>query len=250
MPDFKGLTTEDRQYRYARFFERKLACLTPQQEEILRQPMDIEKALRPADMNLMLMDGYLEEENGYCLWPDKTGYISVLHQWPDVSLKMYDWWLRWYDGDDLRYALWYPGAHFASRIGWVVEDIGMGPMDIYFFEPVSCEVLGLDPQMYKESATKMLVGSCAFSKLQDEDSRLLPPLYLVVCHFVREWTTGIEIRSRFWAGYTQGTGGLIPKMYEGTEVTLPFLKELTKHCMLEFANLRNLLPQLYKEEAL
>ena len=67
-------------------------------------------------------------------------------------------------------------------------------------------------------------------------------------HFVRPLEDGVELRSRFWYGFSVIDGKPVrKKMSEGFQYNEDRLKNSLIHTINEFANLATLLPEIYKE---
>ena len=144
---------EDQQRSYYKYYHEPMAPADPQKyAKVLAGPIDPSKALPFQDRNRLFEPGYLEEELGYCVMPDGTGYLANLTQMPGVTAEMFDWWFAWHGLNDLRYTIWDPEDHYYARSMqknkaldpdlslkekyWdtthdVLEDTGMGPEGLY-----------------------------------------------------------------------------------------------------------------------
>ena len=59
-------------------------------------------------------EGYLPGENGWARFEDGSAYVAVKTFFPDATAEMIDWWFEWAQREeDIRYKIWYPGAHYA-----------------------------------------------------------------------------------------------------------------------------------------
>jgi hypothetical protein len=67
-------------------------------------------------------------------------------------------------------------------------------------------------------------------------------------HFVREIDGGIELRSRFWMGWTYANGRDIKALPDGMRFPEVAVMSLAMHNIKEFTNLAAILPELYAEE--
>ena len=103
-------------------------------------------------------DGYLAAENGWARFEDDSVYVAVKTFFPGTTTEMLDWWFEWaHCEENIRYKIWYPGAHYAmsraptpdvpiyenSKVYWgksrfLVEDVGVGlaTLRFDFIEPV------------------------------------------------------------------------------------------------------------------
>lgn len=252
-PDFVGLTEEEKEKPYAKFFYRAPAV---PDDDVLKavqpgQPMDPSKALLPGHMTDILKPGYLEVENGYCLLPGGGGYAAVCTRFPGITFEMYDWWRLWWGKEDLRYKLWYPGMHFRFKFTgageWILEDVGAGPINICVIHKNGPEVLEFGPERWKEGRLLTTHGGSSLAT-KFNCSYHENPTAMTNIHFVRETEDGFEVRSRFYLGFLGTPQGLRRIAKEG-EVTLDEAYNIANHCAYEMANLRDLLPPLYAEMA-
>jgi hypothetical protein len=102
------------------------------------------------------------------------------------------------------------------------------PIDISFLRP---ENMGFDMARFKASNVATAIGaSCG------------------MVHIIREVPGGVEMRSRFWSGYIFADKKPVCTLPPGGKVTEDFLKGLAMHCITEYANLRAILPKIYKEQ--
>lgn len=127
---------------------------------------------------------------------------------------------------------------------FVVEDIGMGlsDMSIQFMYPGD---LGYDMSKIGTEYCATLV--CA----RGNGLGGCPPFAcpeMVMTHMAREIEGGIELRSRFWLGYSCFDKKIVKTIPDW--VSFPPLGPmgLCLHNAKEFTNLAQLLPRIYKEE--
>jgi len=265
------LTAEEETRPYAHFYYQEMA---PVSEDVLRDiesgPIDPRDALPIADVNHLLNPGYLARETGYCFLPDGSGYTAVLTRMPGVTGKMLEWWFCWHPLEDLRYKIWYPGAHtgisvrdpkraadttlpFGARLWdnphYPVEDIGIGSdrLSIDFMDPRD---FGFDISRFEAGRVAAVICSRVGSVRRGvEHTRM--------CHFVRETEEGVEMRSRFWIGAAIGLN-LLPKDSPFNRllntsfvrrIAIPgdAPRQMAHHCAQEYSNLARILPELYRE---
>jgi phloretin hydrolase len=268
LPD---LAEEEKAKPYARFYYREPAPIPDDvQRDIDSGHIDPRNALAIADVNELLNPGYLARETGYCFLPDGSGYTAVLTRMPGVTAKMLEWWFCWHSLEDLRYKIWFPGAHTAisvrdrKRIAdttlsfsercwnnphYPVEDIGVGSdlLSITFMDPRD---FGFDVSRFKEARVATVLCTRVGSVRKGvEHTRM--------CHFVRETDGGVEMRSRFWIGAMIRLK-ILPK---DSPLNRPFNtrfirkiaiprdapRQMARHCAQEYNNLARILPKLYKE---
>ena len=241
------LPPEQARLSYAEFYDRALPQIPPERYAKFETPMDLRFAVPAAEIERVFEESRQNKE-GFAFLPEGGAYIAVNHVWPGITPEMYLWWEKWFYGDDLRYALWYPGKHRRCRVGWLLEDIGRGLEDVYFKMQVSPRVLGFDEKKMRDAGFCAVVGGCGISKPRGAKWDMCPPSVMVVAHFVRETPAGMEILSRFWAGYSSMGDGLFYAAYPGAEVEEKLVRDLARHCVEEFANLGQMLPALYRQE--
>jgi phloretin hydrolase len=233
-------------------------------EEVLRGPVDPRKALKFKDRNDLFKPGYLDVEVGYCVMEDGTGFVANLTKMPGVTAEMFDWWFAWHGLDNLRYTIWDHDDHFgASSMQkvraldcdlslqeryWdttheVLEDVGMGPegLFIHFRYPGD---LGFNVAKLGTDACGTIVCANGYGKGH-------PPFAspdTIMCHFIRNVEGGVELRTRFWMGWTVRDGKDIKALPDG--IRIPFMgpMALLLHNIKEFTNLATLLPKIYAEE--
>jgi len=248
------VTEEDKKKSYYKYYLEPMA--EPPQEiiqKVLAGPIDPAKALPVHERNRLFEPGYFEEEIGYCVMPDGTGYVSNLVKMPGVTGEMFDWWFAWHGLDNLRYTIWDNEDHYRAESMqkekardpmlsykeryWdtthlVYEDVGMGPQQIviHFKNPGD---MGFDTSKIGTDACSTIV--CANGPT-------------IMCHFVRPIEGGVELRTRFWMGYTVRNKVAYKVLPDGVRMPEEPLKALTLHNIKEFTNLARLLPRIFPEE--
>lgn len=264
------LSSEEKEKSYSKYYYTKPGKPNDDLLDFLKdvKPMDSSKALSIENINDLLNPGYLEQETGYCVMPDGSGYVSVNNKMPGVTIDMVNWWFAWHALDDLRYKIWWPKGHFFARVNdedrkkildkntpitekfqgithHVLEDVGGGKEDILisFLKP---EDTNFDMSRFKSSNVGTLIMANGISSLHDVPDA--PKIPAVMCHFVREIEGGIEFRSRFWLGYHIINNKPVKLLPPGISVPEVAPMGLAIHCIEEFSNLREILPSIYEEE--
>lgn len=254
------LTPAEEQKSYAKYYYREL----PQPRQEILESLNPAKQLLPEhailahNINDMLKPGYLDGENGFCLLPGGGAYVAVNTRMPDVTFEKFRWFCVWRmtDDQDLRYKIWCPGSHFKSKndmrgnYEWMLEDIGWGTEEIYG-RPISLDKLGLDMGLLKASDSLTMGAVCTLALPFGGPLEERAPLPMTICHFIRPYEGGIELRSRFWMGFMcdDEKGGLYLAIGPDMEIDKEKPYKLALHCCQEFENMRQILPQLYSEEA-
>lgn len=259
------VSEEDKKRSYFKYYGEPMVPGDPKKyQKVMSGPIDPAKALPFAQRNRLFEPGYLEEELGYCVMPDGTGYLANLTHMPGVTTEMFDWWFAWHGLNDLRYSIWNPEDHYYARSMqkekakdpalslkekyWdtthdVLEDTGLGPEGLYinFKRPGD---LGFDQSKIGTPACSTIVCAKGYGKGQ-------PPFAspdTIMCHFVREVEDGIELRSRFWMGWTVVNGKDVKAIPDGMRMPPMGPMSLLMHNIKEFTNLAALLPRVYAEE--
>lgn len=263
----RPLTAEERSKPYAKYYERTLLQPDPVLVDRFRRgPMDWRDSLAPEEADRLLDPGYLPGETGWCVMPDGTAYISTLFQMPGVTLDMVNWWFAWHALEDLRYMIWFPGAHFAIRVDeatrtkltdptlpprakvenvthMVCEDIfGTGKIPPFHAMPfVTPEAAGFDRSRYDAAQNVTIISAVS---RPDED--LPPERFRILVHFFRETDTGVELRTRTWRGCTLVDGKKKVMLPPGHVMDMSSVVPLTEHSSMEYTNLAHILPELYE----
>ena len=255
------VTEEDKKKSYYKYYLEEMTDAPPEHyQKVLAGPMDPAKALPVQDRNRLFEPGYFEEEIGYCVMPDGTGYISNLVKMPGVTGEMFDWWFAWHGLDNFRYTIWDHEDHYRAESMqkekgrnpflsykeryWdtshrVYEDVGMGPENILinFKNPGD---LGFD-------VSKIGTPACATIVCANGVGPNARP-GTIMCHFIREIEGGVELRTRFWMGWGVFNGRLMKALPDGVKMPDFPLRALNLHNIKEFTNLAALLPRIFPEE--
>jgi phloretin hydrolase len=271
MAGMRELTAEERAKPYAKYYFRAHAGASPELAPQLvdPQPMDSADALPIERMSDLLDPGYLPGETGFCTLPNGGAYVAVNHPMPEVTTDMVNWWFAWHGLESLRYMLWSPKDHYAVDMNdadrarvldpdtpmllkfqgithHVHEDIGGGADDLFisFMKP---EDFGFDMSRWKSPNVATLVAANVLIKAAraPEGAPLMP---VAMCHFIRELPQGgIEFRTRFWMGWQIVDKKPQFTLPAGAQVPESVPAGLFEHCILEYSNLRVLLPEIYAE---
>lgn len=207
--------------------------------------------------------GYQKVENGWCTLDDGSGYVAVKTFFPGATAEMLDWWFVWaQQKEDIRYKIWYPGAHYAmteietpgspkyskekgswGKTRFPVEDVGMGTARIRLdFVPPSEFGFEIEPDSTKIVSVKVGLANGIFKHTD-------------MIHYVRPVAGGVEMRSRFWMARDleamSGGIGLAAFFADNRFVKKKSLpanapKELAFHCATEYSQLASFLPELYE----
>lgn len=260
------LTESERQHPYAKYYYRESARIPAAVLENIQQKTYTDQQILPFEnINDLLLPGYLLMENGYCRLPDGSFFVAVRIEFPNATDRMFDWWFEWHAKEPLRYRIWYPECHFDLSIKAVqpsspnqpaywhtihypVEDIGLGKetLSIHFVPPAE---FGFDVTRFAEA--NIVTAICGFVGSMDKHLKQ----YASMCHLVRRFAGGFEMRSRFWIGQDIRLhpfwGSAILEKLVNTRfarmISLPSKTGLAiaLHCAQEYNNLSEILPELY-----
>lgn len=258
-------TEQDKQKSYYKYYELPMAYVDPQRyAEVMKGPIPPTMALRFQDRNDLFKVGYFENEVGYCVMPDGTGYLSNLTKMPGVTVEMFDWWFAWHGLDNFRYTIWNPAEHqqafslqkerakdpelslkekYWDTTHHVIENVGLGMenISINFKYPGD---LGFDMSKYGTEAC----GTIVCAKGNGIGHPPFAGTETIMCHFVREIEGGIELRTRFWMGWTVKDGKDVKALPDGFRTPSIAPMSLLLHNIKEFTNLAAFLPKIYAEE--
>lgn len=255
------VTEEEKKFSYYKYFEQEMAPAPQEHYDLmLRGPISPDLALPVGERNRLFEPGYFEEETGWCVMPDGTGYIANLTKMPGVTTDMFDWYFAWHGLNNLRYKIWdredhyeavslnreialNPKLSYKERL-WntrhdILEDTGSGPLR-FFLDFKNPADIGFDASKIGTEACSTIV--CGIGTVPEFG------LNNLMAHFVREIDGGIELRSRFWMGWKYEDGQDIKTIRDGEQYPEQATKELALHNVKEFTNLAAILPSLYAEE--
>jgi len=259
----RELTEFEKEKPYAKYFCKELAEVPAEDlEKVNSGPLDPTIVTTIRNRNDLLRPGYLEDETGYSVLEDGSGFAATLVNMPDVTPEMLDWWFNWHPLEGLRYALWCPVAHTdisakdparhldSSGIPLRVRNYGSTHYPVEGFNLASAQKViieffspqnfGLDMSLFREPGISR--AYCANVTLD-----MLKMPFNVFFHAVREVDGGIEYRSRYWLGYTMKDG--LPKRVKRP---LPYkIIDLARnnclHSLIEYNNLASFLPDVFDE---
>ena len=209
-------------------------------------------------------EGYLPGENGWARFEDGSAYVAVRTFFPGATAEMIDWWFEWAQREeDIRYKIWYPGAHYAmsqaptpnapdyekpkaywGKSRFPVEDVGVGVARLRL-DFVAPSEFGFD---------ELPEGSTMLAVRVGLPNGLLKTTDMI--HYVRPVEGGVEMRSRFWIAreFEAMAGGLgvaaaLADNAFVKRVVVPenLPQELALHCANEYSQLASFLPEVYHQ---
>ena len=235
-------------------------------KELLKKPLPAipakiqEKLERPnitltefENRNDVLTDPALQQEVGFRQFPDGSWQVSMVCPMPGITKEMIDWWFWWHCQDNLRYQVWFPGDHISIKYSrkdrayfeqeaqpafqpnsqFPVEKIGgmKGEIRIDFVTP---EQFGFIAEAMEQGniATIVCGHVSAFGGL-------IP--HTEMAHIYKQTEEGLFLFSRFWLGKTMNP--LLRKFL----MTGKMARGMAEHCCIEYRNLAQILPELYRK---
>lgn len=215
----------------------------------------------------LIEEGYLPGENGWARLEDGSAYVAVKTFFPGATAEMIDWWFEWAQREeDIRYKIWYPGAHYAmsqaptpnapdyeqrkaywGKSRYPVEDVGVGVARLRLDFVAPSEV-GFNTLPEGTTMLAVRVGL---------PNGLLKTTDMI--HYVRPVEGGVEMRSRFWIAreFEAMAGGLgLAAALANNAVVKRILmpenlpQELALHCANEYSQLASFLPEVYGQYAI
>lgn len=243
------LTPEEEERPYASYYYRDpvLPAEEVRKELVYGQPIDERQAVRPENVNVMLDGRYMERESGYCVFLDGIGYGAAHTLMPDMTPEMFVWFSKWHEREDLRYKIWFPGAHFMVGNRWVKEDVGIGPAEYTNIQPLSAEVIGFEGERVKADKSILAIrGQSDWVRLADHPEQERP-YGMSVMHMIRILPQGgIELRSRFRLGVHFFGGKAVRVLPEGRRVPPEAAYCFAEHGAYEMAAMNAVVPELFR----
>jgi hypothetical protein len=248
----RELTEEEKRKPYSKYFYKELAEIPAADlEKVNAGPVDPSAVTTIQNRSDLMKPGYLEEETGYTVLPDGSGFAATLVKMPGVTPEMLDWWFNWHPLEGLRYALWCPVAHTDISVKnpaqhldssgvalkernygsthYPVEGFNMRSSQKVAIEFFSPRDFGLDMSMFSEPEISR--AYCANVVLD-----LLKTPFNVFFHAIR-----------YWLGYTMKGGAPVrvkrPLPYKMSDLA----RNNCLHSLTEYNNLASFLPGLYEE---
>ena len=224
--------------------------------EISEQIRDKDKISLTAfeDKNLILNDPALQSEVGYSRFADGSYLVSMTCPMPDITPEMINWWFWWHPQKDERYKVWFPGEHFG--ISYSKKDKAYFNADIlpdfrnntqYPLERIGDVVLPLridfkDPAEFGFSKETMAKNDIPLIICGHVGAFKGLVWHTEMAHIFKQTEDGLMLISRFWLG-KKLKNPLLRKLI----LTDKTARGMAEHCCVEYRNLAEILPQLYKK---
>lgn len=255
----------DQQKSYFKYYLTNSTPVAPEKlGKVFRGPMNPVNALPFAQRNRMFEPEFIQEEIGYCVMSDGTGYVSDMTFMPGVTAKMVDWWFAWRSLEPLRYVIGNPYSHIQAMTMqmekmkdedlsyqeryWdstqtVVKVGEMGPTTEFMNFKCPSDV-GFDMEQIRAEDGSSLICARCYSKGTPPFAQ---PDYFVT-HHVHEVEGGVEVRSRYWLGWSVRYGRDYKELQDGLRMPPMLPMGCILQNMTEWAQLSIILPDLYSEE--
>lgn len=253
-----GVSQEEKQLSYFKFFERDLAPVPEEKLQILAGGPSGKPGV-PFEQKQLFLEGKDTEycQTGYGVHEDGTGFVCNTTYMPGVTGEMLDWWFPWHSvGSDLRYKIWDPEDHYFARADnaayvcdpsvpmnektwgvnhYIMEDVGPGPefLKLCFKSPAD---FGYDPSAVGSETCQSIV--CAIGE---------STCAAAMTHKWYPYKDGVMFCSRFWIGFGVVDGKIVKTLPEGVRIPDIMPKGLFAHNIKEFTNLASILPEVYRE---
>ena len=256
------LTSVERALPYSKYFFRDMPSLTTTQLKALENGSLSESDMLPIENRRQLLNGiYTDGDIGFGIFENGTGYVANITSMPNVTPEMFYWWFAWHALEDLRYKIWFPEKHYFARTQnlelalnetrpmeeriWgtthlICEDVVAGAEEV-FLDFLFPEEMGYDELKLGSDKASAMVCANGHTRVPGQG------LNCVMTHLLRKGPSGYELRSQFWIGYQIIDGKVFRVIPDETQIPLDAAKSLFKHCCIEFANLREILPSLYND---
>ncbi len=216
------VTEEDKKKSYYKYYLEDMVDAPPEHyEKVLRGPIDPAKALPIQERNRLFEPGYFEEEIGYCVMPDGTGYVSNLVKMPGVTAEMFDWWFAWHGLDNLRYTIWDREDHYRAES--MQKEKGRNPF-LSYKERYWDTIISFMRTVVKDLRKLLLILrilpilALTYQKIGTPACSTIVCANGVMCHFLRDIEGGFELRTRFWMGWAFKNGKLIKTIPDGVRM--------------------------------
>lgn len=261
------LSLAEQQMPLARFYYGYPVHDLPQEvkDAIFAPPIDPAEAIPPEHfLDWLKPKGqYTAHENGYCMFPDGSGYIATYMRFPNgLDTKKLFWYLNWLnfhpksqpDGTgNLRYKIWNPADHWDHYfINWrdksegihTTESLDMGEGERKYDtirHSFSLKEYGLTQEKIDEIEASGI--SCPLSS--DWESFDFEGAHLTLGQIRATPDGGFERRSCEWIGWRPGRDGKLERV-EKTPCDDGYLRKVAYHTLLEWRHLCDYIDDLYE----
>ncbi len=239
-------------------FEELLSKKLPEIPDDIKATIDKRNSiiLTPfADKNELLTNKELMTQAGYGFFDDKGHGLAAMYcPMPGITIEMIQWWFWWHPQADVRYQIWFPGAHKTISFDKKNADY-YTQKKMPEFHP---STVNYPKERVGDMTTTCKLQFCApedagFSKKLMEENDIAFILFAHVgiknlfshtemAHIFKKTDDGLFMYSRFWMGESLKNSFLRKKL-----ITDNTLRGMAEHCCIEYRNLVEILPDLYKK---
>lgn len=235
-------------------------------EKIFGPPMDPDDAVKAENFVSWLKPcgEYEKAENGYCMFPDGSGYICTYMPIPEtVEMKKIFWYLNWLnihsksmaaEHGNLRYKIWNPADHWDHYfINWTdksdgihtTESLDMGEGDRKY--NTIRHAFDLRPfGLTEEMIARLKASGCNVSETSDWESFDEPGAHLCMGQIRPRPEGGFERRSCEWIGWRPGKNGELIRE-QRTHCDEAYLRKVAYHTLIEWYHMMDFINDLYEE---
>ena len=232
---------------------------------IFGHPMDWRDAV-PAERFLdwlLPKDTYNEHENGYCMFPDGSGYIATYMPIPeDVDVKKLFWYLNWLNihpksqpagTGNLRYKIWNPADHWDHYfVNWTdksegvhtTESLDLGEGDRQY-DTIRHSFNLRDYGLTQERIDALKASGLNVNESSDWESFDEAGCHLTLGQIRPRPGGGWERRSVEWIGWRPKDGKIVRDAR--TKCDEAYLRKVAYHTLIEWYHLLTFINDLYEE---
>lgn len=232
---------------------------------IFGHPMNWEDAI-PAEkfLDWLLPKGeYNNHENGYCMFPDGSGYIATYMPIPEnVDVKKLFWYLNWLNvhpksqpagTGNLRYKIWNPADHWDHYfVNWedksegvhTTESLDLGEGDRQY-DTIRHSFNLREYGLTQERIDELKASGLNVNETSDWESFDEAGCHLTLGQIRPRPEGGWERRSVEWIGWRPKNGKIIrdPR----TKCDEAYLRKVAYHTLIEWYHLMTFINDLYEE---
>lgn len=229
--------------------------------------MDPKDAILPDDMNVILDDTKVPDKSGYCMLENGGSYATVKSELPGVTKKMLQWMVAWQGLEPINYMALNPETHHSAAVSDIdrekimreflsVEEKCQG-IYVYSIDKINGELVGtitsyLSPaeqglclDKYTKSGVLTIGGSVLIQKHEEADPQ--EKSLEIMVSVVKDKDNGVEVQTHVWGGYKILRCEAKRFDVNGIQPTKEYTEMMANHIANKWAQIGNVLPQLYKE---
>ena len=232
---------------------------------IFGHPMDPAKAIKPENFLdwLQPCGKYLEHENGYCMFPDGSGYIATYMKIPaDIEVRKIFWYLNWLNvhpksqpegTGNLRYKIWNPADHWdhyfvnwqdASEGVHTTESLDLGEGDRQY-DTIRHSFNLREYGLTQARIDELKASGLNVKETSDWESFDFAGAHLTLGQIRPCPEGGWERRSVEWIGWRPKDGK--PVREPRTPCDEAYLRKVAYHTLIEWYHLMDFINDLYEE---